>query len=145
MNLTHSSLMDDNESNALDFNYETVTQRHGKQSWKYEYPRHIRQNPSNVPGHCRKTIHYPYRGRTAISQDEIPYLVSTESENKTCSVSRRPSVISTLDEVTEIHWSNICRNLDKRLKIAKAKRDKFLISLLEKEYQDLNQMCVDFS
>lgn len=144
MKIASSHLIDGHESNALDFDYETVTRRQGGQGWKYDYPRHIRQDPANLYGPYRRITNYQ-ASIGSVPTTESPPIQSTKSLNNVCHLSRLSSSISTLNEISETHWSNICRTLDQRLKNAQAKGDELLISLLEQEYQDLNQMSANFS
>ncbi|MEA5533779.1 hypothetical protein [Crocosphaera sp. XPORK-15E] len=136
---SHYPLVDDNQSNALDLDYETMMQRHQGQAWKYNYPRHIRQAPANLSRQYGRIKNHTY----SIPTLENPHLPRQKAP--VCSVVMPSYQEVSLNEVTKIHLGNICRNLENRLRIAKVKGDEFLISLLEKESQDLSQMCVDYS
>ncbi|MEA5508570.1 hypothetical protein VB715_02215 [Crocosphaera sp. UHCC 0190] len=136
---SHYPLVDDNQLNALDLDHETTRQRHQGQAWKYNYPRHIRQDPANL---------YRQYGSIKNHTSSIPILENQpipRQKAPVCSVFVASSSEVSLNEVTKIHLGNIYRNLENRLRIAKVKGDEFLISLLEKESQDLSQMCVDYS
>ncbi|MEM8778569.1 MAG: hypothetical protein AAGF26_06795 [Cyanobacteria bacterium P01_G01_bin.49] len=140
----NDNFIDENESNALDLDHRTVTQRHGRHAWKYNYPRHLRQHTSNVSREYRQTIRHHY-SPTRISDGTSLPIMSTDYEDELCPIFLKSSLVLTTNEGSQIHLANICNNLEQRLKIARNKGDKFLVSLLEKEYQDLNQMSINFS
>ncbi|ACB52436.1 hypothetical protein cce_3088 [Crocosphaera subtropica ATCC 51142] len=132
MNFSERRFRGDDQSNALDVGYKTIIERHRKQRWKYEYPRHMRP-PICTLSQGERMTHYPV---------ESPVMVPQPLEGQVCPISTQPPAMYPVNEVTKTHLENVCRNLERRLKKAQLKGDEWLISLLEKEFQDMGQLCV---
>ncbi|EAZ91556.1 hypothetical protein [Crocosphaera chwakensis] len=132
MKFSERRFIGDEQPNALDMGYGTVIQRHHRQKWKYEYPRHIR--PRVCPLSTQDTLtHYPVESQAIINQP---------SEDQVCSLSIKSPETLRVNEVSKTHLQNVCRNLERRLKKAQLKGDQWLISLLEKEFQDMGELCM---
>ncbi|WP_107669589.1 hypothetical protein [Cyanothece sp. BG0011] len=122
----------DEQPNALDRGNETVIQRHCRQRWKYEYPRHMRPRPCTVSTQNPLT-HSPVESQVVIDR---------ALEGQVCPISIKSPEPLPVNEVSKTHLQNVCRNLERRLKKAQLNGDQWLISLLEKEFQDMGQLCV---
>lgn len=134
MKFSERHLINDSQCNGLDMGYETVTHRHRGQRWKYQYPRHIRPHASTL-SKLEITNHYTLDSREIVTQGLDGHI---------CPISRQNSTNVNVNDVSKVPLVNICLNLERRLKTAQLKGDEWLISLLEKEFQDLGQMCVDY-
>ncbi len=132
MKFSERGFVENYQSNALDMGYETVTQRRARQKWKYKYPRHIRPHFPSL-SQQEKIADYPIQS---------PVMIPGGSKGQVCPISTKPTGTSTVNEVSKIHLQNVCRNLERRLKIAQLKGDKWLISLLEKEFEQMGELCV---
>jgi hypothetical protein len=107
--------------------------------WQTRYPRHV---PVTQPSHSLK-----YRGVTYSSHG------TTENQTLNSVPATRPEEVTTVkktdvvsnckpkkaiwQEACQIHQANMCRNLERRMNVAKAKGDRTLMNLLEQESQDL--------
>lgn len=60
---------------------------------------------------------------------------------QTCAVRLKSNGHRVIEQTAQLHIENICRNLERRLAVAKAKGDDQLISLLQQESQQL-ALCV---
>ncbi|MGK7941222.1 MAG: hypothetical protein AB4062_13960 [Crocosphaera sp.] len=127
MKFSQRRLIEKNQSHSLDMGYETVTQRHRGQRWKYQYPRHIRPHFSTLSKHCLV---------------DSPVIIHQGLEGQFCPISTKPTTKDFGSEVNQIHLQNVCRNLERRLKKAQLQGDEWLINLLEKEYEDLGELCM---
>lgn len=127
MKFSQRRLIEESESHSLDMGYETVTQRHRRQRWKYQYPRHIRPRFSTLSKYYLL---------------DSPMIVHQGSEGGVCPISTKPATTGVVSEVNQIHLQNVCRNLERRLKKAQLKGDECLLNLLEKEFQDMGQLCM---
>jgi len=102
----------------------------------YQYPRHLVQLQPKI---------LQYRGAVYQTQshplNEADSQNSEKSQSCVCSLaqasSRKPKVTTT----AQIHLENLRQNLERRLQVAKSKGDEDLIDLLEREYQQLAQVC----
>ena len=130
MKFLQHRLIEESQSHSLDMGYETVTQRHRGQRWKYQYPRHIRPHFSTLSKHC--LVH-------------SPLVIHQGSESPVCPISTKPATTGVVSEVNQIHLRNVCRNLERRLKKAQLQGDEWLINLLEKECEDLGDLCMIYS
>ncbi|MDJ0845381.1 hypothetical protein [Crocosphaera sp.] len=132
MKFSEHRLTEDYQSNGLDMGCQTVTHRHHAQKWQYQYPRHLRPHFSTL---CKQeTIsHHPHHS---------PVIIHQGSRSQVCPISTQPTETVAVNEVTKIHLQNLCRNLEQRLKKAQMQGDEGLISLLEKEWQDISPFCV---
>ncbi len=110
----------DNQPNALDMGYETAIQRHHRQKWKYEYPRHIRPRVCTLSAQNTLTYH----------SGESPTIIDQPSEVQVCPISTKSPQTSIVNEVSKTYLQNVGQNLERRLKTAQIKRDQWLISLL---------------
>ncbi|MDJ0599202.1 MAG: hypothetical protein QNJ37_10230 [Crocosphaera sp.] len=77
MKFSERRFIEDYQSNALDLGYETVTQRHHGQKWKYQYPRHIRPHFSTL-SKLETRSHDPL---------ESPVMIPQRSKSRVCSIS----------------------------------------------------------
>ncbi|MGK7882859.1 MAG: hypothetical protein AB4060_22575 [Crocosphaera sp.] len=132
MEFSERGFVEHNQSNALDLSYETVIQRHNRQKWQYQYPRHIRPHFSSLSKQ-EKITNYLLESQVIIPQ---------VSEGKICPISAKPTEKLTVNEVDKIHLQNLCLNLERRLKNAKFKRDEWLISFLEKKVEQVGELCI---
>ena len=102
------------------------------QQWKSNYVRHI---PEPAPVHNLR-----YRGiayRTGKPTAAIPKTVEQPVPVRWHQTLVTCNQREVLDELTNNHMRNICRSLEHRLAVAKAKGDDNLIQLLEAESQQL--------
>ena len=106
--------------------------------WPVRYPRHI---PVSQPSHRLQ-----YRGvsycshataENPVADLELTTTPAAAPAKKTdVLLNYKPQTLMALDLET-LHQNNICRSLQRRMKVAKAQGDRALMSLLEKESQDL--------
>lgn len=98
------------------------------QQWKSHYVRHIPE-PAPIPNLRYRGVAY----RTGNATTAIPKTVeqSAAARFRQTLVTRNQREV--LDELTNNHMKNICRSLEHRLAVAKAKGDDNLIQLLEAE------------
>ena len=132
MKFSGPGFVENDQSNALDLGYQTVIHRHDGQKWKYPYPRHIRPHFSSL-SRQEKMADYPMESQVMVSQG---------SEDNICPISAKPPETLTINEVNKIHLQNVCQNLKRRLEAAQLKGDQWLISLLEKEVEEMGGLCV---
>ena len=102
------------------------------QQWKSRYVRHI---PEPTPVHNLR-----YRGiayRTGQPTAAIPKTVEQPTAVRWHQTVLTGNKREVLDELTSNHMKNICRSLEHRLAVAKAKGDDNLIQLLEAESKQL--------
>lgn len=105
----------------------------GRDWKKYQYPRHMRLKNSPIPTRYRGIGEH--LSSTFSTHDSS--LADPKSMGKTCSVPlKQPQKIVT-NTMTKVHIENIRLRLEHRLKIAQAKGDEQLISLLHQESQYL--------
>ena len=132
MEFSEYGFVEHNQSNALDFSYETLMQKHSRQKLQHQYPRHIRPHFSSLSKQ-EKMTNYVLESQVIIPQ---------VSEGKICPISAKPTEKLTVNEVDEIHLQNLYRNLERRIKNAKFKRDEWLISFLEKKVEQMGELCI---
>lgn len=96
----------------------TTGQSSGSHS-KLRYPRHI-----PVPQFLR-SLGYP-----AVTRH-----TGTDSEKKANPASR----LALQEEPAKIHYKNLCRNLERRLEVAKSQGNQNLIHLLEVEFEQISR------
>ncbi|MDJ0510498.1 MAG: hypothetical protein QNJ64_14780 [Crocosphaera sp.] len=127
MKFSQRRLIEESQPDSLDMSDETVMQRHHGQRCKYQYPRHIRPHFSTFSKrHLTNT----------------PIIIHQRPENQVCPIARESATTGVVSEVNQIHLKNVCRNLERRLKKAQLQGDEWLINLLEKEFQDLGELCM---
>ena len=131
MKFSEHGFVENDQSNALDLGYQTVTQKHSGQKWQYQYPRHIRPNYSSLSKQEKITDYHI----------ESQVIISQVSEGQMCPIFAKPTEKLTVNEDDKIHLQNLCRNLERRMKTAKIKGDEWLISLLEKEFEQMGGLC----
>ncbi len=132
MKFSGPGFVENDQSNALDLGYQTVIHRHDGPKWKHLYPRHIRPHFSSLSKQ-EKMTNYALESQVIIPQ---------VSEGQICPISAKTTEKLTVNEVDKIHLQNICRNLERRLKNAKLKGDEWLISFLEKEVEEMGELCI---
>lgn len=103
-------------------------------SWRQKYPRHIRATePRDL-----KYREVSYCTGSPEDVEEMLKATSIAPENKNnqaaLTKSNRQQV---LEELHDIHLSNIRRNLEHRLQVAREKGDQNLICLLEAEFEQI--------
>lgn len=102
------------------------------QQWKSHYVRHI---PEPVPVHNLSNRGIAYR--TGKPTAAIPKTVEQPAAIRWYQACLTRNKREVLDELTSNHMKNICRSLEHRLAVAKAKGDDTLIQLLEAESKQL--------
>jgi len=112
---------------TVDMEEGDVAGKYRGQNWNYRYPRHMK-----VPQHAHDL---QYRGRLECDRESLKVdrdVIGTVD-------SARVTVISSakVQEVATVHRMNICNILDRRKQVARAKGDVKLMSLLEKEWQQM--------
>ncbi len=130
MKFSQHRLIEESLSDSLDMSDETVLQRHRGQRWKYQYPRHMRPHFSTLSKH---------------HLINAPTITHQELESQVCPISTKSATTGVVSEVNQIHLQNVCRNLERRLKKAQLQGDEWLINLLEKEFQDMGDLCMIYS
>lgn len=102
------------------------------QQWKSHYVRHI---PQPAPVHNLR-----YRGiayRTGNSTTAVPKALEQPLAARLRQTLVTRNKREVLDELTNNHMKNICRSLEHRLAVAKAKGDNNLVQLLEAESEQM--------
>lgn len=140
MKLSYRGIPYDIVQTALGIEEGAVAGKYRGQEWQYHYPRHI--------PHLRPRIYMQYRG-IAYSTCPIPRTktANTFDLNKELNnnlntylpvATSREYESHTVDEtLNNKHLENMRRSLERRLKVAKAKGDRQLIGLLERESHQL--------
>lgn len=132
MKFSECRLTGDNQPNALEMGSDTIIQRHRRQKWKYEYPRHIRPRVSTLSTQNTLT-HYPV---------ESSRIIERPSEALVCPISTKSSDLLNVNGISKTHLQNVCQNLEQQPKRWQLKGEQWLISLLEKEFQDMDDLCM---
>lgn len=133
MRLTYRGIQYDSESIPLEVKEGEIAGKYRGQPWHYHYPRHIPQlkpklllNYRGVSYTKRPVVRYAH-----CSDISIP-AVTTNGELPT------PQYFaSKTQDIEDAHVKNMRRNLERRLSVAKQNGDEELVSILEKEYQQL--------
>ncbi len=127
MKLSYRGVNYDREVSFLEVQEGEIAGKYRGRDWKYRYPRYIPQTPPK--------LYRQYRG-VAYSTCSLPTdsLVSTANR---CSVGQFAAKPVMQSQVTEIHLDNMRRNLERRLKIAQESGNSVLVSLLQKESEQL--------
>ena len=106
--------------------------------WSLRYPRHI---PVSQPSHRLKYRAVSYSSH-AIAENRVADLrlsttpAAAPAKKTGVFLNSKPQTVMALD-VETLHQNNLCRSLQRRMKVAKAQGDRALMNLLEKESQDL--------
>ncbi|ACK73659.1 conserved hypothetical protein [Gloeothece citriformis PCC 7424] len=133
MKLTYRGVSYEHQPETIEYEKGEIAGHYRGQDWYYRYPRHIPQ--------LRPKLHRQYRGVT-YSTRTVPFAQSMQAEESTtvensCPVLRAKPRTIAVDETSQVHLDNIRRNLNRRLKVAKANGDDELIKLLEQESKQL--------
>ncbi|MUG99054.1 DUF4278 domain-containing protein [Scytonema sp. UIC 10036] len=101
------------------------------QTWTRHYPRHI---PQTQP-----IAELKYRGVAYSIGDplDVELMVLSKQRSKDASVVESGSVKKCANEITKAHLTNIRRNLEHRLQVAREQGDQNLIRLLEDEAKQI--------
>ena len=121
-------------SPTIEITESEITNRHGRQSWKPNVPRHL----------CSQESQF-HRSPGAIFHDGL-------AKPKTCHISCNNSEALNIlkyqlvdQQVKKAHLENVRHNLNRRLQKAKAKGDQKLINLLNQESQQLDLKALAIS
>ncbi len=133
MKLTYRGIEYETESSSLEVQSGGVGGKYRGREWNYKYPRHIPD--------LKRKIYKQYRGVAYGSRPVVKTYATITKEgdrkNNCCPV--KIKYYSAAEQAAKIHLENITRNLERRIEVAKAKGDKQLINLLEKESKELAQ------
>lgn len=135
MRLTYRGINYEPETMPFEMTEGEVAGKYRGQPWRYHYPRHMPELPPKLWLQYRG-VHYSKR--TVVQFPHVPEMlipaVTPPSELPS------PPHLTTQKEQTEAaqaHLDSICRNLERRLSVAKAEGNEQLVSMLEQEYQAL--------
>lgn len=137
MKLCYRGIDYENKAAILEVVKGEVGGKYRGQDWYDSYPRHI--------PHLKPKIYRQYRGiaysTCPIAKNDTSYNFYQNNDtdfNKQLLDNRRNQIVQHSTKTTDdIHIDNIRRNLERRIAVAKAKGDDYLISLLEKEFNQL--------
>jgi hypothetical protein len=117
---------------ALEVGEGGIGGRYRGQDWRFHYLRHIPEPP---PVHNLKYRGTAYRtGQPSVAQlTEVAPPVAGVGRQTLLPLKKR----EVLDEITISHLRNICRSLEHRLQVARAKGDQNLVRLLEAESEQM--------
>lgn len=111
----------------------------GGTSWRQDYPRHIRATEPKTDLKYRE-IDY-CTGSPEHVEGNLLKATSTAPENQNNQAALTKSSRQQLwEELHDIHLSNIRRNLEHRLQVAREKGDLDLIGLLEAEFEQIAEI-----
>ncbi|ELR99930.1 DUF4278 domain-containing protein [Gloeocapsa sp. PCC 73106] len=122
MKLSYRGINYEQESSSIEFELGELGGKYRGSNWHYRYPRHM--------VHIKPKVYRQYRG---VAYSSCPYTLVQESY---CRFT--PKTPPVKNRSADIHWENMRRSLDRRLAVALEKGDTKLISLLEKESQQLS-------
>jgi hypothetical protein len=127
MKLSYRGVNYEPETTNLEFEPGELGGKYRGRNWQHTYPRHI--------VHLKPKIYLQYRG--------VAYSTCTNSNHSQIlprqnSCPLPPQLPLNKNHSSQIHWENMRRSLEYRLAAAQAKGDQKLISLLEKESQQLS-------
>lgn len=135
MRLTYRGIQYNSDSIPLETKEGEVAGKYRGQPWHYHYPRHIPQlqpklllNYRGVSYSKRPTVRHAH-----YSDISIP----TVTANGELPTPQNFTSKSQAEDIEDAHLSNMRRNLERRLSVAKQNGDDELVSILEKEYQQL--------
>lgn len=135
MKLTYRGIQYEPETNPLETTEGEIGGKYRGQSWRYHYPRHIPQLQPKL-GLQYRGVHYSKRPVVQshhLSTMSIP-AITPEAKLPT------PPYFATQTSETEAeqaHIESMRRNLERRLSVARENGNNQLVSMLEKEYQEL--------
>jgi hypothetical protein len=141
MKLTYRGVSYESNPSNLELIEQEIGGKYRGATWKQKYLRHI---PVSQP-----KIDLKYRGIAYCTGDPIDVEASllrrnyNEAANSTAIPTTTEAELTPssrqqlLEELNHIHLNNICRNLEHRLQVARAKGDQNLIQLLEAEAKQL--------
>ncbi|MGK7875768.1 MAG: DUF4278 domain-containing protein [Xenococcaceae cyanobacterium] len=133
MKLSYRGVSYEDELSILEANEGEIGGKYRGQNWRYRYPKHI--------PHLEPKLYMQYRG-VPYSTHPIPKTEGTpipqsKATRNFCTVPIRKQCKVVAQETAKIHLENICRNLERRLQVAKASGDENLVNLLENESKQL--------
>ncbi|MEW6491222.1 MAG: DUF4278 domain-containing protein [Cyanobacteriota bacterium] len=130
MKLSYRGVKYENTSPVLEVTEGDIGGTYRGQSWRSHYVRHI---PEPAPVHDLK-----YRG-VAYRTNQSAVAVSASAAATRCTLPgyHKREREKVLDEVSRTHLTNIRKNLERRIQVAKAKGDEKLMRLLEQEKMTL--------
>jgi hypothetical protein len=135
MQLTYRGIDYEPETTFLDITEGEVAGKYRGQPWCYHYPRHI---PDLEPklGLQYRGIHYskrPVVQSPHLSQTHIPAVTA----NTELPSPQHFTTQTVATEAGQAHLESMRRNLERRLSVARHQGNDQLVSMLEKEYQEL--------
>lgn len=130
MKLSYRGVKYENTSPVLEVTEGEIGGTYRGQSWRSHYVRHI---PEPAPVHDLR-----YRG-VAYRTNQSAVAVPTSAAATRCTLPgyHKREREKVLDEVSRTHLTNIRKNLERRIQVAKAKGDEKLMRLLEQEKMTL--------
>jgi hypothetical protein len=131
MKLTYRGIGYDYEPPSIDMMESEFGGKYRGNAWTVRYPRHV---PVPQPVATLKYRGVPYQtGQTLGSRTPVTASVPAAA----IAVSMENPHEEMLAEVAKAHRESICRSLERRLEAAKARGDRHLVQMLEKESQQL--------
>ncbi len=134
MKLTYRTISYEQNQPQVDIVESELGGKYRGNAWQVHYPRHIPVPVTNP--------HLKYRG-VAYSPEDVRTVektgvmtVSPETQPQTLTPTFVASPNNT-DNIKAVHTTNICRILERRRQVAKARGDERLLKLLELEAQQL--------
>jgi hypothetical protein len=103
-------------------------------SWRQKYPRHIRATEPKIDLKYREVGYCT--GSPEDIEGSLLKATSTAPKNNKAALTKS-SRQQVLEELHDIHLSNIRHNLEHRLQVAREKGDQSLIRLLEAEFEQI--------
>ncbi|MFP4135128.1 MAG: DUF4278 domain-containing protein [Halothece sp.] len=135
MRLTYRGIQYDSESMPLEKTEGEVAGKYRGQPWHYHYPRHIPQ--------LQPKLLLNYRGISYSKRPSLSYAYSSDisipvvTPNGELPTPQDFTAKTQSEDIEDAHLKNMRRNLERRLSVAKQNGDEELVSILEKEYQQL--------
>jgi hypothetical protein len=131
MKLTYRGANYESNPLTLEPTASTLSGKYRGRAWKHNYPRHI---PQTQP-----TAELKYRGVSYYIGDplQVEFMIQSKQHSHAASVAQISKPEKLGSELAEIHHTNIHRNLEHRLEVAREKGDQHLIRLLEDEARQM--------
>lgn len=135
MKLTYRGIQYQPETNSLEIKEGEIGGKYRGQPWRYHYPRHVLA--------LKPKLWLEYRGvhysKCAVVNSCDLREIAIPAINPDQEISTPRHFAGQMQEATadQAHLENIRRNLERRISIAREKGNEQLVSMLEREYQDL--------
>ncbi|PNW56181.1 UNVERIFIED_CONTAM: hypothetical protein BEN50_08085 [Euhalothece sp. KZN 001] len=135
MKLTYRGIQYEPETNPLETTEGEIGGKYRGQSWRYQYPRHIPQLQPKL-GLQYRGVYYSKR---PVVQSHHPSQMSIPAIAPEAKLPTPPHFATQTSETEaeQAHIESMRRNLERRLSVARENGNNQLVSMLEKEYQEL--------